>query len=214
MATAITTAGDLIKGTGSGTFDRLGIGSTGQVLTVAAGAPSWAAAPQSLGNFSLISSASLSGATTTISGITGMNQLYVLINNASTTGGGDQLRLRINTDTGANYDEFSGYVIGNTTWAATNVNGNANLSNTNILLAVTSNSGAGGYYGGAMINGCNTAGNKMVQYSGGSSAGGGMGQYVTTGLGRYVSTSTVSSVSFNTAANTFDSGTMYVYGSA
>jgi len=42
MATAITTAGDLIKGTGSGTFDRLGIGSTGQVLTVAAGAPTWA----------------------------------------------------------------------------------------------------------------------------------------------------------------------------
>ena len=31
MATAITTAGDLIKGTGSGTFDRLGIGSSGQV---------------------------------------------------------------------------------------------------------------------------------------------------------------------------------------
>jgi hypothetical protein len=42
MATAITTAGDLIKGTGSGTFDRLGIGTTGQVLTVAAGAPAWA----------------------------------------------------------------------------------------------------------------------------------------------------------------------------
>ena len=44
MATAITTAGDLIKGTGSGTFDRLGIGSTGQVLTVSGGAPVWAAA--------------------------------------------------------------------------------------------------------------------------------------------------------------------------
>ena len=29
MATAITTAGDLIKGTGSGTFDRLGIGTAG-----------------------------------------------------------------------------------------------------------------------------------------------------------------------------------------
>ena len=42
MATTITTAGDLIKGTGSGTYDRLGIGSTGQVLTVASGAPSWA----------------------------------------------------------------------------------------------------------------------------------------------------------------------------
>jgi hypothetical protein len=41
MATAITTAGDLIKGTGSGTFDRLGIGSTSQVLTVVGGAPAW-----------------------------------------------------------------------------------------------------------------------------------------------------------------------------
>jgi hypothetical protein len=41
MATTITTAGDLIKGTGSGTFDRLGIGSSGQVLTVSAGAPAW-----------------------------------------------------------------------------------------------------------------------------------------------------------------------------
>lgn len=41
MATAITTAGDLIKGTGSGTFDRLGIGTTGQVLTVSSGAPAW-----------------------------------------------------------------------------------------------------------------------------------------------------------------------------
>lgn len=42
MATAITTAGDLIKGTGAGTFDRLGIGSTGQILTVSGGAPVWA----------------------------------------------------------------------------------------------------------------------------------------------------------------------------
>jgi len=41
MATTITTAGDLIKGTGSGTFDRLGIGSAGQVLTVSAGVPAW-----------------------------------------------------------------------------------------------------------------------------------------------------------------------------
>jgi hypothetical protein len=45
MATAITTAGDLIKGTGSGTFARLGIGTTGQLLTVSGGAPVWAAPP-------------------------------------------------------------------------------------------------------------------------------------------------------------------------
>jgi hypothetical protein len=45
MATTITTAGDVIYGTGSGTFTRLGIGTAGQVLTVNGGAtaPSWAA---------------------------------------------------------------------------------------------------------------------------------------------------------------------------
>ncbi len=42
MATAITTNGDLIYGTGSGTFTRRGIGSTGQVLTVSSGVPTWA----------------------------------------------------------------------------------------------------------------------------------------------------------------------------
>jgi hypothetical protein len=47
MATTITTAGDLIKGTGSGTYARLGIGSTGQVLTVSGGAPVWATAASS-----------------------------------------------------------------------------------------------------------------------------------------------------------------------
>ena len=40
----VTTNGDIIYGTGSGTVTRLGVGSTGQVLTVAAGVPSWATA--------------------------------------------------------------------------------------------------------------------------------------------------------------------------
>ena len=38
----LTTNGDTIYGTGSGAIARLGIGSTGQVLTVAGGVPSWA----------------------------------------------------------------------------------------------------------------------------------------------------------------------------
>jgi hypothetical protein len=37
-----TTNGDLLYGTGSGALQRLGIGSTSQVLTVAGGVPSWA----------------------------------------------------------------------------------------------------------------------------------------------------------------------------
>jgi hypothetical protein len=59
MATAITTAGDLIQGTGSGTFDRLGIGSTGQVLTVASGAPTWATPAATASGLTLISTTTL-----------------------------------------------------------------------------------------------------------------------------------------------------------
>jgi len=70
MATAITTAGDLIRGTGSGTFSRLGIGSTGQVLTVAAGAPSWAT-PAGGGGMTLLSTTALSGTAVTVSSISG-----------------------------------------------------------------------------------------------------------------------------------------------
>jgi len=47
MATAITTNGDLIYGTGAGTFTRRGIGSTGQVLRVASGVPTWETLPSS-----------------------------------------------------------------------------------------------------------------------------------------------------------------------
>jgi hypothetical protein len=42
MATTITTNGDLLYGTGSGTYARRAIGSTSQVLTVAGGVPTWA----------------------------------------------------------------------------------------------------------------------------------------------------------------------------
>ena len=63
-----TTAGDVIYYSGASTPVRLGIGSTGNILTVAAGIPSWAA-PASSGSFTLLSTTSLSGTSTTISGI-------------------------------------------------------------------------------------------------------------------------------------------------
>lgn len=43
LTNPMTTAGDLIVGGSSGTPARLGVGSSGQVLTVVSGAPAWAA---------------------------------------------------------------------------------------------------------------------------------------------------------------------------
>jgi len=57
----LTTNGDLVYGTGSGVLQRLGIGSTSNVLTVAGGVPTWAAAAAG-GAYTSIASGSLSGA--------------------------------------------------------------------------------------------------------------------------------------------------------
>ena len=80
MATAITTNGDIIYGTGSGTFNRLGIGTTGQVLTVAGGIPSYATL--STGAYTLLSTTTLTSTSTTVSSISGSyTDLMVIINN-------------------------------------------------------------------------------------------------------------------------------------
>jgi hypothetical protein len=59
----LTTNGDLLYGTGSGALARKAIGSTGQVLTVAAGIPSWAT--PSAGAVTQITTGSFSAVTST-----------------------------------------------------------------------------------------------------------------------------------------------------
>jgi len=71
----ITTKGDLIVGTGSGTFVRQGIGANGTVLTAdsaEADGLKWAT-PSAGGGMTLLSTTSMSGSTTTVSSI---NQTY------------------------------------------------------------------------------------------------------------------------------------------
>jgi hypothetical protein len=67
----LTTTGDIYYASGANTPARLGIGSTGNVLTVASGVPSWAAPATPAGGYTLINTGgtTLSGATTTISSI-------------------------------------------------------------------------------------------------------------------------------------------------
>ena len=64
-----TTLGDIsFRSSTSNVNTRLGIGSTGNILTVSGGVPSWAA-PAAAGGMTLISTTTLSGATVTLSSI-------------------------------------------------------------------------------------------------------------------------------------------------
>lgn len=99
--TLLTTTGDIMYASAASTPARLGIGSAGQVLTVASGIPSWATA--SSGGMTLISTTSLSGASTTISSIPGTyKNLQLVIRDllpATDTAG---LNMRLNGDSTAN----------------------------------------------------------------------------------------------------------------
>jgi hypothetical protein len=137
MATAITTAGDLIKGTGSGTFDRLGIGSTGQVLTVSAGAPAWATPATATSKVVQIVTASTGTVVTvsnntytdttltaTITPTSASNQILVMFMNngmyKSQAAAGNRINLRLLRNATelsgfADYGSFTGTAIENCT---------------------------------------------------------------------------------------------------
>lgn len=104
MATTITTAGDLIYGTGSGTFTRRAIGTANQVLAVNSGAtaPEWVT--PTTGGMTLLSTTTLSSTTTTVNITpTGYTYIYFTISQMAFTGGSTPLLTRLNGVTSANY---------------------------------------------------------------------------------------------------------------
>jgi len=82
------TTGDLLYASGTNTLAKRAIGSTGDVLTVSGGVPTWAA-PAGGGGMTLLSTTSLTGASTTISSISGSyKNLYGVIYNVTTAADG------------------------------------------------------------------------------------------------------------------------------
>jgi hypothetical protein len=100
----VTTAGDVIYATGSGAVTRLGIGTAGQVLQVNSGAtaPEWATSAS--GGMTLLSTTSLSGASTTVSSIsTSYKDLVIYLKDFyGSASSGMGLRLN-NNSTSGNY---------------------------------------------------------------------------------------------------------------
>jgi len=74
MTNPMTTTGDTIYSSSGSTPARLGIGSTGQVLTVAGGIPSWANAPGG-GGLTLLSTTSMNTGTSTVT-VSSISQSY------------------------------------------------------------------------------------------------------------------------------------------
>ena len=70
MTNPMTTTGDMVYSSSGSTPARLGIGTTGQVITVAGGIPSWAT-PASAGSYTQLATGSLTGSSVSITSISG-----------------------------------------------------------------------------------------------------------------------------------------------
>ena len=125
-----TTAGDVDYYTSATAKARLAIGSTGQVLTVAAGVPSWATATS--GGMTLISTTTLTGASITLSSIPQTyKNLYVVIRNWKNATDGEAFLFRFNADATANrHVAIAAVGTTSTTFGDTSIPMSANTDNT------------------------------------------------------------------------------------
>lgn len=105
MATEITAKGDLIVGTGSGTFDNLPVGTNGHTLVADSGETTglkWAAPAG--GGYTELASGTASGATLNLTSISGSyRNLQMILRNHRPSANGENLQMRFNSDTNTRY---------------------------------------------------------------------------------------------------------------
>jgi hypothetical protein len=216
MATAIDAKGDLVAGTGADAFSRIAVGANNTVLTADSAEATglkWATVAATK-NFSLLGTGALtSGSTVTVSGISGIDQILVVIGGASNTAANTQVNMRINGDTAANYRVAQISWVSLTTYG-TNVFGSSfTTGNDKIPLGNLNSAATDTISGSVLLMGCNTAGVKPYQMSSGGNSALGNNGYTYSGGGIWNNSATVTSISL-TSSGTFDAGNFYVYGAA
>jgi len=213
-----TTLGDIAyRSSTANVKTRLGIGTTGQVLTVAGGVPSWGAAPSGGANWSLLNSGgtALTGADTiTVSGISAKDKIMVIIDAASSATASSFIRLRFNTDSGSNYQYAGAELRFDSSYAASNFSGLATTAGDGISLGRMSAATDAAVSGYLLMSGANAAGVKVFNSFALGNDTGSAGQRGYPYGGLYNSASTISSVSVISTSGNFDAGTIYVYTSA
>jgi len=207
MTNPMTTTGDTIYSSSGSTPARIGIGTTGQVLTVSGGLPAWAS-PAS-GSLTLLSTTTLTGTSTSVTGISGSyTNLQIRIDDLGTGTAAGIMKITLNSNTTA---YLSCGVDGGASAVFTG-GGSANIP----LTANRNMKDTGGDNTAALVNIYNYAGTNAFKAfdvrTGCTNSGG--GDSVTNGSGIFQSTSAVTSVQVVlTNGATFDgSPSMKIYG--
>jgi len=207
MATAITTAGDTLYGTGSGTFSRLGIGTAGQVLKVNSGAtaPEWGAAGGASG-LTLISSTTVGSAVSSVtisSAFSATYANYLIV--ASEVNGSAQTNAALTFGSTTTGYYYGATYVGFSSGTITGGNG-SNVASIPNTLSYNSNDGCNLYM---VVESPNLADNTVFYYSNVSPVTTG---YYWSGGGFVNNTTAYTAFTLTPASGTITGGTIKVYG--
>jgi hypothetical protein len=213
--TLTTTTGDIIYASSANTPARLGIGSTGQILTVSGGVPSWAAPSGGALTWTLLNSGgtTLSGSAKTTISFSAKKQLLILFEGASSVNASSFFQIRLNDDSATNYTSAGTFGriyspldadLTNQPWwvdTFTEIRGGRMSTDANSQM-----------WGSVIVTNADSTSYKIFTAMGGGNRNGGNNAEVINQQGFYKGTSAITSVSFNSSTGNFDAGAVYVYG--
>lgn len=210
----LTATGDTYYASAAATPARLGIGSTGNVLTVAGGVPTWAA-PANTKSYTLRSTTNLTGASTiTVSSLGGYDDFVFLITNWTSASASSQLTMRFNGDTNSNYT-YNGFntALGSA-YDRQSIN-NLSETATAIPLGTLGTTTGAGLNGGASVrlSGGNSTGFKAFTALSGTLQDSSSSTMARTNnsQGMWLANAALTSVSVISSVGNFNGGTIRVY---
>jgi hypothetical protein len=209
--TLLDAKGDLIAAVAADTPARLAVGANDTVLTADSAEATglkWAAASSAAVSFTNISTTTVNtGASYTITGLSGYDKLRIFIHNTSQNGvTAPFLRVRFNSDTGNNYNDYGAEISGGTTDDYSGTQADDTLQ-----IARQSTTAGDSVKGYIYIDGCKGTTDKIGWLEMGASGTTSKRSY-RKGF-RYNASAEISSITIYWSAGDFDTGTVDIWGS-
>jgi hypothetical protein len=210
----LTTNGDLLYGTGSSNISRLGIGTSGQVLSVSSGIPAWTT-PSAGGGMTLLSTTSMSGSTTTVSSISqSYKSLVIYVRDFWPSGSTAQMSLYMNGfNSSSSYYGAQWGARNSTSFNSTGMSNNSGFNLTAGFSNYLYNNNVDNFLVITINDYANTTSKKAVQWQ--ICALNDATNHVNAfGVGNSVNVgdSAITSISLNTSDGSWSAGSILVYG--